>query len=52
MKELQQLKEQIQAKIERLEDHELYPAYGLNSQVLALNEVLKMIDDLGKKVEQ
>lgn len=51
MNKLQQLKEQIQAKIERLENHELYPAYGLNSQVLALNEVLEMIDDLNKEAK-
>jgi hypothetical protein len=50
--ELQHLKEQIQDKIEQLKDHELYPLFGLSSQVWALKEVLGMIDDLGKKVEQ
>lgn len=49
MDKLQQLKQLIRAKIERLEGYEMYPAYGLNSQVLALKDVLEMIDSLDKE---
>jgi len=50
MNELQQLKEQIKAKIERLEGPDLYQSYGFIC-LLVLNEVLEMIDDLNKEAE-